>query len=287
MSLSKFVDTNEMKELFKELTNKVALPDDVKNATIKVESQLSQGFASGLGTAFDYMLRFKLARYINQKGQDVSDDGWIASLVVDKYLPTHYPEVAEKWKKIITRAWSLYMDYAEGKNDANTSDEKVAICVQYLAALDNLYRIGSFRPDFQHLAKVTKELLSLSNSVDLSLFDNDGVFHMNPHYARYDLVGHADADIVCGNMLVELKSVSKIQSPTAILRNLLGHVALQRLGGLKMADDSIFKEDFKTLAIFYCRFNVMAKWNVSDIISSENLEKYISGFEHNAKNYKQ
>ena len=97
-----------------------------------------------------------------------------------------------------------------------------------------------------------RRLWGLLESGDLGRVD--GPVALNPEFgSATDMVGGADADIIAGDMLIDIKTTIKDKFNTDHYRQLVGYWALSLLGGV----DGLPGHEVKRLGVYFSRHGVL------------------------------
>ncbi len=262
----------------KEVTKKVTplrpkMPRKV-NAPIKAEPQ-SNHYAV-VGTAFDYFLRFELQRQVPHAissrlvAELVPDKLWhenengiviFPSLAMDSngllYVSNSEPDedmvykVANDAKETIESAKSAIQSYVSTASPTPEFQAELASHSLRLAKLDEFYRSGKLDSNFRDVdSRDVDDLLAILSIVPFESFLDDKLLLLNPHFAESSLlVGGADADLIVGNMLVDLKTTKQNEMRTKDLDQLLGYLILAR-------NQREINPEFPVidkLALYFCR----------------------------------
>ena len=274
MSLTEFVDRPSIKAAFSEHSARVVLPWRPRDMQMLAPScGRRHGF---VGTAFDYMARFRIARELANtmpEGAVIHNTGWIAEASVEiikdhKQYHLAYPW----WSKTIGAARKLYWEYADGED---ISIERVARCVQFLAAADMLYRTDEFNPNTVSDNSVTRELLALNE-----VFHPDHLFSirkdclLNPNFQAGGLVGGADADIIVDGLLVDIKTTISPGLNSSHIRQLAGYAVLQDMAGIRISEDKVHTVPIREVALYFSRQGLMARWQLDEIFPNRGFAHF-------------
>ena len=189
-----------------------------------------------IGTAFDYILRF----YIEKTNPNVKTTSWIAeqSLTtlqlnsgdyIHKYkdgkmtiiennsvIPDH--ESSEFYRKIYQECKPKYdqvkKDYETYLNSGIMTRDLLKGAI-FLAQLDSIYRSGRsdvFAPVTEQDADDLENLLNVAKNVDF--FSTPLECLLNPTLGEASkLVGGADADLIIGDTLIDIKTTKNPKQP--------------------------------------------------------------------------
>jgi hypothetical protein len=227
MSLTQFIERPALRQAFKELAIRERTPVFLRGQPLLIPDA---GGPRGLaGIAFDYVVRFHLARELRNSDVKLLEDRWIAEIgadLLDRFimLPAGpfwgSAESQEKmrqfggikdykpyWRNIIARSRLNVASYISGASDDLRT---VAELAQSLAQLDLIYRTKWFDPWFKPLPSVTDEVLRLLDLCDpLIRFTPRSYGWLNPKFVASERIRGADADIVVDGRLLDLKTTVK------------------------------------------------------------------------------
>jgi hypothetical protein len=189
-----------------------------------------------LGTAWDYLVRFEVARWSVAHRVPAVMATWIASLGFHNLqcLPALAP-VVPLWRRYFDQAQERLGAYIAG---ADVPVVERAIWALRLALLDGLYRApAAAAPRFRGkhtptLAQVTPLVTWMEHWDRLweSLPKPKARILLNPEFNATGRVGGADADLVLDGLLLDLKA-TKAGFTVEVMRQLAGYAALAELRG--------------------------------------------------------
>lgn len=212
------------------------------------------------GTCFDYCLRFIIAKEFHDKIAIHNALRWIATSGL-----LALPENEKiKWLPYVVKAKQVIADFIEGKeNDLF----KIATISQYLSNLDNFFRSGRYNPYFKHNDTINKMLIELIDRIPISQFkeQNPKEIHLNPVLSIPTL--NADADIILGNTLIDIKTVKDNSFTKSHLYQLGAYYALIT----KTKDIKI-----DNIAIYFSRHGQLMNYPIHDVF--ENPESMATNF---------
>jgi len=183
--------------------------------------------ASLIGTAFDYALRIEMqARY-----RHAEVEGWVAEhsaalLARFPFLISSRPVkgVAERALRVVEQAKAFVRRHVALRRPL----EEVAAHAVRLAKLDPVLRAHYFDPTFARADKVAvREVVSLLQNAPFDLLSHPAVLKLNPTFGQYSIqVGGADADILAGDRIIDVKVRSRACVERAMVRQLIGYAML-------------------------------------------------------------
>lgn len=233
MSLTSFLDEPEVKAKFKPFR-----PKGLGTVPPTLVAPLDTKSASLVGTAFDYLLRFEIERTQKVTLHKVP---WIAELSFERIRKHYALTPAGRRRKnpgsfflgceaLFEKAKSSYVSYIS--NPRPSDQDKLAVsraCID-LARFDLVYRIGCLddigqpkRPaDLEDLVQLLRCL-----RIDSLLIAEQ--FWLNPNFGiGSDLLHGADADLIAGNVLIDVKTTVNPSLSGNMLNQLLGYFLLSR-----------------------------------------------------------
>ena len=262
MSLTTLVERPEVKSLLDSL-----LPAYTRN--LRLERQVApassaRGHAAVVGTAFDYALRFeirRMARFIATR-QDVRTRRWIAEDAAERYQncmnrertrqrfgPSQEADVF----KALCEARVFEAQWADSQRVTSKQRRKLAWHCARLASIDSFYRAGTRALPFRLSPSeaVVADVASLLAHAPVADMLGEGPVALNPSFGTASLAaGGADADIVIGDLLVDVKTTRKCLIERDISRQLMGYMLLSRVGHV---DDSRVPL-VRRIGVYFARF---------------------------------
>lgn len=285
MSLNDFVERPALKEAFDRFAVRMPLSAETRKLEMLVPPY-DKRRASFVGMAFDYMARFRLARDVIERhyddGIEIHQRTWGAEYGVQAMAHhAEYAPAAPSWRKLVNRATDLFRDFAEGK-DIET--ERVAICCQYLAAVEMLHRRGEMNPNFRHSDTVTKELVALDSVFcPTNLFEPRRQVLLSPEFNNSEEVGGADADFTVDGTIVDVKTTIKLAAGVGHLRQLAGQAALQNIGGFKDREP----QEVSAVAIYFSRHGLVHRCKLDKLFPNKGFPLYVDAFQEELKHMRE
>ena len=125
------------------------------------------------------------------------------------------------------------------------------------------------------------DLKSLFTVVNPEFFELNKTCILNPTFGEGSiLVRGADADLVIGDALIEIKTTKHLQFTQKHFNQLIGYYILSKIGGIdKMREGN----EIKRLGIYFSRHAYLHLLNVKDVIEEEKLLGFIEWFKQRAK----
>jgi hypothetical protein len=255
------------------------------NAPLKVESRSPR--YKLVGTAFDYLLRFELQRraphavatswvaesapdktwwkedrrgsFINLSKDDQGvisalkdPSAWLRDPRLAKELEELAQEVAGRARKVIEKAKTAHAAFMKNTSPTRPEQADLAGHAVRLAKLDDTSRSCAYLdPTFEDADQEdVEELLALLAIVPVDMLLHYEFLLLNPTFGEASrLVGGADADLIAGDMLIDLKVTKDGKVKAEYLDQLLGYFLLARN---QSRVDPMFPI-INRLAIYFCR----------------------------------
>lgn len=213
-----------------------------------------------VGTAFDYALRFLITK-VNELPPP---DSWVAEGGLEI-------NASPRRKEFLEGTGNKFMDYAYAGDDAVSIEDLLPGCIT-LAKMDEIFRSGKDYPDDELFGidpDDVKDLGNLISIVDTSLFKTKGECILNPHFGQSGIdIGGADADLMIGNCLIDIKTTMYLRFTLAHFRQLMGYYILnlrnQRLLGKHYERGINEVGTIKVLGIYYSRYGKLFTFPVKD-----------------------
>lgn len=210
-----------------------------------------------VGTAFDYLLRFKIGRE-----NKCETKPWVAS------MPKQFPLVEEI---NIEAQTSLNLYLKTGKMTKSLMES-----VLKLATIDNIVRsgqgadmVGSVNP--LDLA----DLSNLYRLIDAGKFKSKQSCYLNPTFGiGSELVNGADADLIIDGALIDIKTTIKPDFTRSYFEQLIGYFLLHIID----CEDRNVPVSIKKLGIYFSRHGCLFLMDVADLIDESKLPNLVSAF---------
>lgn len=245
MSLSSYVKETEVRATIKELR-----PDISRNIAAPLLVEPRSRRAPLVGTAFDYLFRFEmqrrvphaktqrwvaehaamLVRHANIRGGElqVMIPGGGPSLYVRP--PGGYARTARKIEKLVEHAREAVEEHASRKDVDPAQITLLAEHALRLAKLDLVFRQGLLDMSFTDAASEdVEDLVGLLQVVPWQQFTTHGPVLLNPTFIyAAGAVGGADADLIAGDLLVDIKTTKDDKLKAEYFDQLFGYFLLSR-----------------------------------------------------------
>lgn len=206
-----------------------------------------------VGTAFDYALRFELGR----RNPHAVSRAWVAEGAVE-LLPVAAERVGCTGKEIkllkmqAAGIIEAAQSFLKGYMGAIVVDRsQLAVHAVLLAKLDNVCRACQLDPALTEAnPDDVRDVVELLAIVPYDLLSDPEVMLMNPTFGVFSsVVGGADADLISGDLLVDIKTTKAADLKPDMIRQLLVYLILAQRA---RADDEVFPV-VRRLGIYFSR----------------------------------
>lgn len=286
MSLTSFLRTPEAIDLFHQLPRMqdhvVECKGPLGHQTRGMVSPRFQGAEPAIvGTAYDFCCR-AIAQRINgtlleEELSPVLDAGLRALSAFGLAKPSE----VKTFQSSIQHFWGERIDYIQG---ASVSPSQLATGALKMAQVEQAYRSGRLQTD----PTTNDNLQDLCNLIESTiqserLLKTNQKMYMNPSFGYFGtLVGGADADMVFGTTLIDIKTTVHKKSFQEYFQQLFGYYLLSEL-------DKTFDASLQNLAVYlprydalyFVRLDVLRGLIDIDIFAKEFLE-LIEEYDNNA-----
>lgn len=251
---------------------------------------------SKVGTAFDYMLRIELLR----RCPHAVTKGWVAESAVSTLerlskiqrtfalesgavvhvSPQVTSETFEKAKAILDQAWAYAEEY-QGLERPGPSDVRtLARHSLLLANLDPIFRRGYSGWDLQEAdGDDVEDLVRLLEVVPYASLIDSSTMYLNPTFGwGSELVGGADADLIVGKTLIDIKTTKNLRLERSLLRQLVGYYIL---GEVARVEDPKFPR-VETVGAYFSRHGQLWTLDSKEFVAGPTFESVKRAFVHRA-----
>jgi len=258
MSLTDFMKNKRLYEKFQKIFK---MPQIKKEKYILVKPKTKNYML--IGTAFDYLLRFYIARHNNK----IINRDWVCEEV--KGLARFEDDLRETSEEIVNRAkdnYEMYLDEGVLSNNLLSS-------VILIAKLDGILRSGGVLPNSLDIEpRDIEDLNNLYSVIPKNYFMKNEFCVLNPTFGTASLmVGGADADLIIGDTLIDIKTTINFKFTKEYFLQLIGYFILNELGGIDNFENNV---DIKKLGIYYSRYGYLFTFNVSDVVGERDLKEF-------------
>lgn len=233
MALVYLVKDPDIRRHFEPLLADLPRPPDV---AVKVPLH-RKGAGPLVGTAFDYAVRFELQRrYPNAVTRSWCAEGAIAKNgfgltgpIDDTGLGAAKNDLTARWATIIRDARAAVSAYVADQSIGLSSREEVVGHALRLGRIDPFVRGNYLDPEPERVEPDdVADILEMMDIVPWDQLGSSTLLWLNPTFGNFSRrVGGADADIIAGDRLLDLKTTS-VPTHTEDLRQLLGYLILAR-----------------------------------------------------------
>ncbi|MFH0978977.1 MAG: hypothetical protein V1837_06795 [Candidatus Woesearchaeota archaeon] len=236
-----------------------------------IASPLTTNF-SLVGTAFDYLLRF----YVQKNNVKTISNEWISTKLLNftKYMGSTGKEI----RSMLKQAKINYKEYLK----KDISDDLLRSCL-LLAKIDNIQRsAGELPTSFLVDEKDMQDLKNLYYAIPDEVFKSDTCV-LNPTFGPASIMlGGADADLIIGDTLVDIKTTVDFTFTKSYFLQLVGYYILNKIGKVEGNDKKI---QVNNLGIYYSRYGYLFKFGVKEVIIGD-VDKFIELFVDVAQGFK-
>lgn len=268
MSLTSLLRSdNQIRGLFKMFFDKPRLPPgpDMQAPPKTKNYQM-------IGTAFDYLLRFEVARLNRDKTDKERRGGWVADSAIDLIRDV---ELQEEARKMVVTARERRDQYI---STGQVTDNLLRSVIN-LARLDPIFRAGRGHNyigseiesgDIEDL----RQLLAL---VPRDQFTAEERCLLNPTFGTGSmLVRGADADLMIDDAIIDVKTTKKWSVRRRMFNQLLGYYTLLQIDKIEHVDP---KPKMQRLCIYFSRHGVVHSYQIQDLIGKGDFEEFKEKFE--------
>ncbi len=272
MSLTSFIAEPDVKARLKEQfpLSKTPLP------LLACSQPRTKNYAL-IGTAFDYLLRFK----IQATCPHAISKRWVAeyALGLNRLFYNEdgeHPELVKKVQQLLEQAHKHHEAYLQ-KGALSDDLLRSVIC---LAQLDRVYRAGILPPDLGNVDREDiEDLKALYTCISPALLASKEVCLLNPVFGCSELVGGADVDLVIDNTLIDFKTTKFLKVTQEHIYQLLGYYTLHRIAGIVGAPE---RHQIDTIGIYFSRHGYLHTWPISHFVQEETWPNFQKWFQNRA-----
>lgn len=238
-----------------------------------------------IGGAFDYALRMKLVR----AGGRVRHGPWVAEMSAAalfwKYAYASSLDSSAFWDPLARKSLRVVQEARRFMESASSSsgsvDEETAFHALRLARLDQEYRAGYSDGKFDRASRAEiSEVVALLDVTPFDRFRHRRAVVCNPVLdMKGRVVGGADADLVVGDRLVELKTVNRSSVDISWVRQLVGYLVLARHPSASGAEPL----SIRTLEIYSSRHAAFWSIQVDDVVRQRGFAAFEQWFLQNGQ----
>ncbi len=268
MSLLDFIQQPNDRDRFRQEFKKPKL--DVKKELLA--PPLTKNYQL-VGTAFDYLLRF----YIQHLNSQAQDGGWVAegSTALLKRSAKYHHLYNESCKIIDAAKFHHALFLKTGE----FTDELIRYTL-LLSKIDSFTRVGIIDENLQQINNQDiQDLKNLIAVVDQKQFQSTAQVFLNPGFGMASAsVGGADADLIIGNLLIEIKVTKLLEFKLEYFDQLMGYFTLSVLNQ-KYEQGHYDSYDIKRIGIYFARYGYLHIMNIEDIVNPATFPGFLEWFE--------
>jgi hypothetical protein len=287
MSLLHELKTNtKLKELI-DIHLKIKGRDLKRTPARTIDRTLSSSQRSLLGTAYDYMLRWHLETpyiknmhfeelivYISQNSVAVNGLKTFIRNNEESHNAYKLGAAVSHFKAIVVEIANFIK---HGMNE-----ERYLVSLHQLYAYDATYRSGKSEyvdkvmknTTYRHLKTMDelREMRAVMLKSDIvKEYLNTSDKYLNPSFGNSHLLGGADADLIIGDRLVEIKATMESVVQKSHLRQLVGYAILSKLDGLEIEE----------ISIYFPEYDFEEVMNLSDVVNDmDELTEQVQALYH-------
>jgi hypothetical protein len=285
MSLTSFIDEPDVKAWFK-----ANFPFRAPKFQPLACSEPRTKRFTLIGTAFDYLLRFKL----QQTCPYAVVKPWVAEYLAGQVeIAVGLAEEAEYEEGMllgldldidtIKSVWQAMKqaraNHASYLASGVLTDDLLRSAI-HLAQMDSWFRAGVLGIPFGEVDEEdVKDLRNLWNIIPMGLLSAEKVCLLNPVFGSSALVGGADVDIVLDDVLIDIKTTKFLKVSRDYINQLLGYYILHRIGGLVGAPHG---HQINTIGIYFSRHGYLHTWPITDFVNEITYPDLQQWFENRA-----
>jgi len=286
MSLTSFLKNQDVREAFARQFPKPKFSPQKEILAPPLSKRYSL-----IGTAFDYLLRFRLKRL----NPDAVTTRWVAEwsissprspLLEDVVFNANTGKIsftetdlARRAGQIIEQAKTAYDSYL---SSGEITDEVIESCL-CLAQLDPIYRSGYVDENMGIVhSEDVADLRNLVSIVNPEIFRAKELCMLNPTFGEGSrLVGGADADLLIDDVLIDIKTTKNLRLTRDDFNQIMGYYVLFRISGV---DNVPHPPTIGRVGIYYSRYGELFMVPIQDVVDDETLPRFIDWFKERAAN---
>jgi hypothetical protein len=264
MSLLTFLQQDDVRNRFNQTFTKPKLTQTPP----LLAPPLTKNYAL-VGRAFDYLLRFQ----IKALNPHAIERGWVAQNALHFFKTNAQTRLYEQAYLIITEATEHYTDFL---NNQQLTDMLLRSALR-LAKIEAIYRSKKLDPNLDQIDdEDIVDLKALFALVNVEQFTSPEAVLLNPTFDVGSLVvGGADADLILGDALIDIKTVKDFSLERRDFNQLLGYYVLSKLAGV---DNAPTGHEIKRLGVYFSRYAYLFLFNVSDVVDSQTFPHFLKWF---------
>jgi hypothetical protein len=259
MSLTSYLtdpEHSQLREKFRTYFQRppFALKDEIKAAPLTKNYGI-------VGTAFDYLLRFKIERHNKNK---CFASHWVADHAFQELEDRFEGDEKKEFQNRYYKAKEAHTEYLLS---GRLTDELIAYTL-FLAKLDLYIRSGLIASDlFYETDLDVMDLRNLYNAVNIKDFNVKKQCFLNPTFGKSSMmVGGADADMILDDTLIDIKVTKHLKLEREYLNQLLGYYIIAVIGGINGNHKGAV---IKNVGIYFARYGILWKVPLSAFCNNQ------------------
>jgi hypothetical protein len=278
MSLSQLLTQDGFRQIFARRLRWDQLPPFPVNQPIRAEAE-HRRYAL-VGSAFDYLLRFRLAR----NNPDTLIQGrWIADYCAETCEADARPLLAT----VLEECREVYQQFCSSEDLSNFNKNALLHAVICLGAIDALYRVGECSEDLFALPLIREkeDLSRMWQIVPDAITRKHDLVILNPGFGEgSSRLQGADAAFILNTALYELKTTKYLELKKEDVYQLVAYYALGYVNGVSSATDyadgwTELTEVVQRLrygAIYYARFGIIYQFEFAAVLPAREILPLVS-----------
>lgn len=268
MSLTSILRSDDqIRDLFKVFFDKPRLP-----AGPEMKAPPNTENYAMIGTAFDYLLRFEVARLNSDKTDNERRGGWVAEKAAEQISD---PELQKEAQDMVESARERRDEYIS----TGEMTDSLLRSVIHLARLDPIFRArrGHDKIGADINSGDIEDLHQLLAVVPRDQFKSEKLCFLNPTFGMGSLlVGGADGDLVIDDKIIDFKTTKKWSVRRRSFNQLIGYYTLHKIDGVERIEP---KPEIRRLCVYFSRHGVMHTYHIQDLVEPDDFEEFMEKFE--------
>jgi len=282
-SISDFIKDPEVKKKFKEWFDKPRF----NSSKLSMIHTLITDKAPLLGTAFDYLLRFKL-QYSDSKAKAMA---WAAEKtlldprvrsIIKYFNPGASEKLIESWLKEGKALLKIAKkNHSKFLKDGEITGDLLRSCL-HLAKLDVLHRRGIIVRFDDIDAGDIEDLRSLIRKIRMKQFQTEDVCLLSPTFSNATKISGIDgeADLVMDDTLIDIKTYTSPKFRREMFDQLMGYYLLSKIGGIDGAPED---HEIHKVGIYFSRHEYLHVIDLKDVFNQSELNSILDWVIHKGK----
>jgi hypothetical protein len=282
MSLTSILKHKAFQELRTKLKDNFPKPDFDLNGDLLAPPRTKN--YGGIGTAFDYLLRF----YLEYKYPKAATNGWVADrgfsnvkLLSKESTRKFYFEGKPLEAKEFRDKVSDQLDEARQHHEAflktGNFTDKLLRSSLLLSQLDVVFRAGRLDPNFGiYNSEDVEDLKALIRLINPEDFAAKKKCYLNPTFGDGSiLVGGADADLILDDLLIDIKVTKQLKLERDHFNQLIGYYILSLIGGVSTSKRVT---PIKRVGVYFARYGQLWTVPIEDLGDKKKFDDFKEWF---------